>query len=101
MPGQGREELIFSLAKSMGVGEAQKQKPVTPVVGKVNPDAGSIFANGHTIKKSTIEQAKAYFSSQYRKLSSMDDESATELANLYEAAVLGINALLEKSVGDE
>ena len=90
MEGQGREELIFSLAKSMGVGESQKAKQPTvkPVV-----ENGAVFAGGHTIKKETIEQAKAYFSMQYRKLAEMDDESATELANLYEVAVEGINLL--------
>lgn len=96
MPSQGREELIFSLAKSMGVGESQKPKTVisTPTV-KTGLESNSIFANGHRITKTTIEQAKSYFSAQYRKLSSMDDESASELASLYEVAMLGINNLLE------
>ncbi|MCR4833698.1 MAG: hypothetical protein K5900_08980 [Butyrivibrio sp.] len=95
MPSQDREELIFSLAKSMGVGESQKPRTVIPTVAKPTVEADSIFANGHRITKVTIEQAKSYFAAQYRKLSSMDDESATELASLYEVAMLGINGLLE------
>lgn len=95
MPGQDREELIFSLAKSMGVGESQKPKTVIPSAVKPTAEGNSIFANGHRITKATIEQSKSYFAAQYRKLSSMDDESATELAALFEVAILGINSLLE------
>ena len=88
----GREELIHSLAKSMGVGDAQKSKISS---SKYNADAGTLYCNGHVISKSTIDQAKLYFTSQYRKLAVKDDEGAKDLATLYEVAAEAISILTE------
>ena len=92
----GREDLIHSLAKSMGMGDAQKSKYVA---GKYNPDSGTIFSNGHVITKNTIEQARIYFSNQYRKLAEKDDEGAKDLAALYEVAFEAINMMVESGQG--
>ncbi len=94
---QGREDLIYSLAKSMGVGDAQKSKYTS---GKYNADTGTIFSNGHVITKTTIEQAKVYFTAQYRKLAEKDDEGAKELSVLYEVAMEAINMMVESSAKD-
>lgn len=93
---QGREDLIQSLAKSMGMGDAQKPKYAA---GKFNADTGSINANGHMITRATIEQAKTYFTSQYRKLAEKDDEGGKELSMLYEVAMEAINMMLESAGG--
>ncbi len=89
---QGREDLIHSLAKSMGMGEAQKVKYTA---GKYNPEAGTIYDNGHVITRTTVEQAKSYFTTQYRKLAEKDDEGAREMAMLYEVAMEAINMMVE------
>ena len=91
----GREDLIHSLAKSMGVGEAQKSKYTS---GKYNVDSGTIFTNGHVITRATIDQAKQYFTTQYRKLASKDDEGARDMAALYEVAMEAINMMVESGV---
>ncbi len=91
----GREDLIHSLAKSMGVGEAQKSKYSS---GKYNVDSGTIFTNGHVITRVTIDQAKQYFTTQYRKLASKDDEGARDMAALYEVAMEAINMMVESGV---
>ena len=88
----GREDLIHSLAKSMGVGDAQKAKISS---SKYNADTGTLYCNGHSISKATIEQAKLYFTSQYRKLAIKDDEGAKDLATLYEIASEAISILTE------
>ncbi len=88
----GREDLIHSLAKSMGMGEAQKAKFTS---GKYNPESGTIFGNGHVISKNTIEQSRLYFLNQYRKLAEKDDEGAKELALIYEVAFEAINMMVE------
>ena len=93
----GREDLIHSLAKSMGMGEAQKSKYTA---GKYNPDTGSIFCNGHVITKQTIEQSRIYFHNQYRKLASKDDEGAKDLASIYEVALEAINMMVESGKPD-
>ena len=93
----GREDLIHSLAKSMGMGEAQKAKYTT---GKYNADTGSIFCNGHVITKQTIEQSRIYFHNQYRKLASKDDEGAKDLASIYEVALEAINMMVESGKPD-
>ncbi len=93
---QGREDLIYSLAKSMGVGDAQKTKYST---GKFNAETGTIFSNGHVISKNTIDQAQCYFAAQYRKLAEKDDEGARELTMLYEVALEAINIMVENSNG--
>ena len=88
----GREDLIHSLAKSMGVGDAQKPKYNA---GKYNVDTGTIFTNGHVITKVTIDQAKGYFTNQYKKLAGKDDEGARDMAALYEVAMEAINMMVE------
>lgn len=93
----GREDLIHSLAKSMGMGEAQKTRHVS---GKYNAETGTIFSNGHMINKATIEQARIYFSNQYRKLAEKDDEGAREMAVLYEVAMEAINIMTETGEGE-
>ena len=93
----GREDLIHSLAKSMGMGEAQKAKYTA---GKYNADTGSIFCNGHVITKQTIEQSRIYFHNQYRKLASKDDEGAKDLASIYEVALEAINMMVESGKAD-
>ena len=93
----GREDLIHSLAKSMGMGEAQKSKYTA---GKYNADTGSIFCNGHVITKQTIEQSRIYFHNQYRKLASKDDEGAKDLASIYEVALEAINMMVESAKPD-
>lgn len=93
----GREDLIHSLAKSMGMGDAQKAKYTA---GKYNADTGSIFSNGHVINKQTIEQARIYFLNQYRKLASKDDEGAKDLAAIYEVAFEAINMMVESRKPD-
>ncbi len=90
----GREDLIYSLARSMGVGDAQKSKYSS---GKYNPETGTIYSNGHIISKATIEQAKTYFTNHYRKLASKDDEGAKDMATLYEVAMEAINIMVENS----
>ncbi len=91
---QEREDLIYSLARSMGVGETQKTKYNA---GKYNPEMGTIYANGHVITKATIEQAKIYFTAQYRKLAERDDEGTSDMAMLYEVAMEAINMMVESS----
>ena len=93
---QGREDLIYSLAKSMGMGDTQKAKYSA---SKYNAETGTIYCNGHVITRPTIEQAKAYFTTQYRKLAEKDDEGAKELSTLYEVAMEAINMMLESSAG--
>ena len=95
---QGREDLIYSLAKSMGMGDAQKAKYTA---SKYNAETGTIYSNGHVISKATIEQAKAYFTTQYRKLAEKDDEGAKELSTLYEVAMESINMMLESAAGSD
>ncbi len=91
---QGREDLIYSLAKSMGMGDAQKAKYSA---SKFNADTGTIFCNGHVISRTTIDQAKSYFTTQYRKLAEKDDEGAKDMARLYEVAMEAINMMLENA----
>ena len=86
-----REDLIHSLAKSMGVGDAQKAKYTA---NNFNTDTGAMYANGHVIPKETIEQARVYFTNQYRKIAEKDDEGAKEMAMLYEVAVQAINMMV-------
>ena len=93
---QGREDLIYSLAKSMGMGDTQKARYTA---SKYNAETGTIYCNGHVITRTTIEQAKAYFTTQYRKLAEKDDEGAKELSTLYEVAMESINMMLESSSG--
>ncbi len=91
----GREDLIYSLARSMGVGDAQKSKYSS---GKYNPETGTIYSNGHIISKANIEQAKTYFTNYYRKLAQKDDEGAKDMAMLYEVAMEAINIMVENNV---
>ena len=93
---QGREDLIQSLAKSMGMGDSQKAKISS---NKFNADTGTIISNGHVISRTTIEQARAYFTAQYRKIAEKDDEGGKELAALYEVAMEAINMMIESSSG--
>ena len=90
----GREDLIHSLAKSMGVGEAQSGRISS---SKYNADTGTMYCNGHVISKATIDQAKLYFSNQYRKLAEKDDEGAKDMAAFYEVASEAINMVVESS----
>ena len=90
----GREDLIQSLAKSMGMGDGQKMRFQS---GKYNPESGSIYSNGHVLSKRTIEQSRLYFLNQYKKLAEMDDEGAKELADIYEVAFEAINMMVESS----
>lgn len=89
---QGREDLIYSLAKSMGMGDAQKARFSS---GKYNAETGAMYCNGHMITKNTIEQARSYFTTQYRKLAEKDDEGARELATIYEVAMESIGMMVE------
>ncbi len=91
---QGREDLIYSLAKSMGMGDTQKAKYTA---SKYNAETGTLYSNGHMITKGTIEQSKAYFTAQYRKLAEKDDEGAKELSAFYEVAMESINMMLASS----
>ena len=91
---QEREDLIHSLAKSMGVGDAQKAKYTS---NKFNTETGAMYAKGHAIPRGTIEQAKVYFTNQYRKIAEKDDEGAKEMAMLYEVAVEAINMMVENT----
>ena len=93
---QEREDLIHSLAKSMGMGDAQKAKITS---NKFNSETGTIYANGHVITRGTIEQARLYFTNQYRKIAEKDDEGAREMAMLYEVAMEAINMMVESSDG--
>ena len=93
---QEREDLIHSLAKSMGMGDAQKAKYTS---NKFNADTGTIYANGHVINRATIEQAKSYFTAQYRKIAEKDDEGAREMAMLYEVAMEAINMMVDSADG--
>ena len=93
----GREDLIHSLAKSMGMGDAQKAKYTA---GKYNPETGNIFCNGHVITRTTIEQSRLYFLNQYRRLAGKDDEGAKDLANIYEVALEAINMMVESGKPD-
>ncbi len=90
---ESREDLIYSLARSMGMGETNK----TPVktAGKYSAETGTIFSNGHVIKRETIEQAKQYFDGQYRKLCEMDDDGARQMACIYEVAVEAIRIMVD------
>ena len=88
----GREDLIHSLAKSMGMGDAQKPKYTA---GKYNPDTGAIFCNGHVISKQTVEQSRLYFLNQYRRLAGKDEEGAKDMASIYEVALEAINMMVE------
>ncbi len=94
----GREDLIHSLAKSMGMVDSQKARFSS---GKYNPESGSIFSNGHVLSKRTIEQSRLYFLNQYKKLAEMDDEGAKELADIYEVAFEAINMLVESGKPSE
>ena len=89
---QGREDLIQSLAKSMGMGDAQKK---SFSAGKYNAETGAMYCNGHMITKNTIEQARSYFTTQYRKLAEKDDEGAKQLASLYEVAMESIGMVVD------
>ncbi|MCR5670409.1 MAG: hypothetical protein K6G10_05335 [Butyrivibrio sp.] len=92
---QGREDLIYSLARSMGMGDAQKTKYSA---SKFNAETGTMYCNGHIITRVTIDQAKSYFNAQYKKLAEKDDEGARELAMLYEVAVEAIGIMVDGSV---
>lgn len=94
----GREDLIHSLAKSMGMGDAQKAKYAS---GKYNAETGTMYTNGHIITKATIEQAKAYFTMQYRKTAEKDDEGARELSMLYEVAMEAIGMMIDSAKASE
>ena len=87
-----REDLIYSLAKSMGMGDAQKPKYSAT---KFNAETGTIYCNGHVISRGTIEQARAYFTAQYRKLAEKDDEGARDMSTLYEVAMEAITMMVE------
>ncbi|RKM58630.1 MULTISPECIES: hypothetical protein [unclassified Butyrivibrio] len=87
----GREDLIYSLAKSMGVGDAQKNRVSS---GTYNTETGTMYCNGHVISRASIEQAKAYFTTQYKKLAERDDEGSKELATIYEVAMESINMVV-------
>ena len=87
----GREDLIHSLAKSMGVGETQKAKISS---GKYNPESGTIYCNGHIINKNTIEQSRLYFLNQYRRLAEIDDEGTKDMATIYEVAFEAISMMI-------
>lgn len=89
---QGREDLIQSLAKSMGMGDAQKKNFSS---GKYNADTGAMYCNGHMITRSTIEQARSYFTTQYKRLAEKDDEDAKQLAGLYEVAMECIGMVVD------
>ncbi|SFB71296.1 hypothetical protein [Butyrivibrio sp. YAB3001] len=93
----GREDLIHSLAKSMGMGDAQRSKYTS---GKYNSETGTIFCNGHVISKQTIEQSRLYFLTQYRKLAEKDDEGAKDLASIYEVALEAINMMVDTGSPD-
>ena len=86
-----REDLIHSLAKSMGVGDAQKARGIS---GKYNAETGTMYCNGHIISRATIEQASSYFGSQYKRLAEIDDENAKEMASIYEVAMEAINMIV-------
>ncbi len=88
----GREDLIHSLAKSMGVGDAQNARISST---KYNADTGTMYCNGHVISKATIDQARLYFFNQYRKLAEKDDEGAKDMAAFYEIASEAINMIVE------
>ncbi|RKM56267.1 hypothetical protein D6853_05590 [Butyrivibrio sp. X503] len=94
----GREDLIYSLAKSMGVGDAQKNRVSS---GKYNSETGTMYCNGHVISRASIEQAKAYFTTQYKKLAEKDDEGSKELASIYEVAMESINMLVTPAEANE
>ncbi|MBE5826222.1 MAG: hypothetical protein E7307_06240 [Butyrivibrio sp.] len=94
---QEREDLIYSLARSMGMGESQKAKSSS---GKYNAETGTIYSNGHMISKAAIEQAKVYFTAQYRKMAEIDDENTRQMAMLYEVAMEAIGMMLEGSSGN-
>ena len=51
----GREDLIYSLAKSMGVGDAQKNRVSS---GKYNTETGTMYCNGHVISRASIEKPR-------------------------------------------
>lgn len=89
---QGREDLIHSLAKSMGMGDGNKLRFSS---GKYNAETGTLYSNGHMISKATIEQARSYFTTQYRKLAEKDEEGAKDLATLYEVAMEAITMMAE------
>lgn len=89
---QGREDLIHSLAKSMGMGDGNKPRFSS---GKYNAETGTLYSNGHMISKATIEQARSYFTTQYRKLAEKDEEGAKDLATLYEVAMEAITMMAE------
>ena len=87
---QSREDLIHSLASSMGMGESQKAHISS---SKYNMDTGVMYCNGHVINKNQIEQARIYFTTQYRKLAEKDDEGAKELSTMYEVAMEAITMM--------
>ncbi|MEE3496511.1 MAG: hypothetical protein VZR06_15230 [Butyrivibrio sp.] len=93
-----REDLIHSLAKSMGVGDAQKARGTS---GKYNAETGTMYCNGHIISRTTIEQASAYFNSQYRRLAEIDDENVKQMASIYEVAKEAINMIVTPSDSTE
>lgn len=89
---QGREDLIQSLAKSMGMGDSQKKAFSG---GKYNAETGTMYSNGHMITKHTMDQARSYFTAQYRRLAEKDDEGAKDLAGLYEVAMECIGIVMD------
>lgn len=80
----------------MGMGQAQKAVHTS---GRYNKETGTIYGNGHIISKNTIDQAKSYFETQYRKLAEKDDEGARDLAMLYEVAMEAIDIITESGEG--
>ncbi|MBQ7679882.1 MAG: hypothetical protein IJT34_08535 [Butyrivibrio sp.] len=92
---ENREDLIYSLARSMGMGDAQKTKYS---VSNYNSETGTLVCNGHIISRNNIDRAKSYFSSQYHKLMEKDDEGARQLAMMYEVAVEAIGFMLQTNV---
>ncbi len=91
----GREELIHSLAQSMGMGDAQRKN----TAAKYNSETGTIMSNGRVISSAMVIQAKNYFTSQYNKLSEMDDEGAKQMATLYEIAMEAISIMTDSGKG--
>ena len=54
---ENREDLIYSLARSMGMGDAQKTKYS---VSNYNSETGTLVCNGHIISRNNIDLAMMY-----------------------------------------
>ena len=84
-----REQLIRSLAKTMGMsGEKKKEE------SHFDPSTGTLYCGSRVFQQTEIQKAKKFCMENAKKMASFDDNSST----LYEIAAAAIELLEVKSL---